>query len=180
MGAIDNILLMASYNEWMNAKLYEAAATLPAHELAADRKAFFRSILGTLNHIVVADTAWLKRFATHPAHYASLEYVRNLPAPTSLDQIVAADFDELRAHRAMLDAAIKGWTAEIREEDLRHILHYRNFKGVAGQRRFGSLVQHFFNHQTHHRGQVSTLLFQAGVDVGVTDLLALIPDEGTA
>jgi uncharacterized damage-inducible protein DinB len=58
------------------------------------------------------------------------------------------------------------------------VLRYQNTKGVPANRRFSSLLQHFFNHQTHHRGQVSTLLSQAGVDIGVTDLLALIPDEG--
>ena len=78
MGRCSHVVLMASYNEWMNARLYEAAGKLPAPELAADRGAFFKSVLGTLNHIVVADTAWLQRFATHPARYATLEPVRQL------------------------------------------------------------------------------------------------------
>ncbi|RYF36786.1 MAG: damage-inducible protein DinB, partial [Comamonadaceae bacterium] len=54
-------------------------------------------------------------------------------------------------------------------------LTYTSTAGVTSCRSFGALVQHFFNHQTHHRGQVSTLLFQSGVDVGMTDLLAVIP-----
>ena len=53
-------------------------------------------------------------------------------------------------------------------------------KGIVGRRKFSSLVLHFFNHQTHHRGQATTLLFQAGQDVGVTDLLMLIPNEAAA
>lgn len=175
-----NIVVMAAYNEWMNAKLYETAGKLSPQELAADRKAFFGSILGTLNHIVVGDTAWLKRFATHPAHYAALEPVRRLPAPVSLDQILYADFAALAAHRKMLDAVIGRWAAEVKEEHLAHMLEYRNVKGIPGRRLFSSLVMHFFNHQTHHRGQVTTLLHQAGHDVGVTDLLALIPNESPA
>ena len=174
------VVQMAAYNEWMNAKLYEAAGKLSAQELAADRKAFFGSILGTLNHIVVGDTGWLKRFAAHPAGYPALDPVRQLPAPASLDQVLFADFTALRAHRAMLDAVIKRWAAEVRDEHLGHVLNYRNFKGIEAQRRFGSLIMHFFNHQTHHRGQATTLLFQTGQDVGVTDLLALIPNEGVA
>ncbi len=50
----------------------------------------------------------------------------------------------------------------------------------AAARNFFSLVMHFFNHQAHHRGQVTTLLSQTGIDIGVTDLLALIPDEAGA
>ena len=180
MGLCSHIALMASYNEWMNARVYEAAGKLSAQELAADRGAYFKSVLGTLNHIMVADTGWLKRFAAHPARYAALEPVRQLAAPASLDQILFADLAALAAHRRMLDDLVKRWTAQVKEEHLAHLLEYRNFKGIPGRRRFESLVMHFFNHQTHHRGQVHTLLHQAGHDVGVTDLLALIPNEAAS
>ena len=168
---------MASYNEWMNAKLYAAAAKLTPQELAADRKAFFGSIMGTLNHIVVGDTIWLKRFATHPSNHAALESIRKMRTPAALDELLFTDLGALQKHRIILDEIIKQWTTTLTPEDLSHVLPYVSMKGVAAKKRFSSLVMHFFNHQTHHRGQVSTLLFQAGVDVGVTDLLALIPDE---
>lgn len=169
--------LMASYNEWMNARLYEAAAGLPGDALAQERSAFFGSIIGTLNHLVVGDTIWLKRFATHPSNPVALDPVRALPHPATLNEIVFADLPGLRTRRALLDAAIRDWTAALTEQDLEHVLVYANTKGVRSRKRFASLVMHFFNHQTHHRGQASALLFQAGVDVGVTDLLALIPNE---
>ena len=174
------VVQMAAYNDWMNARLYEAAGKLSAQELAVERKAFFGSIRGTLNHIVVGDTAWLNRFATHPAGYPALDPVRALPAPAALDQILFVDFGALRAHRTMLDEVTKRWAAEVQDEHLDHILQYRNFKGIASRKRFFSLVMHFFSHQTHHRGQATALLYQAGHDVGVTDLLALIPNESTA
>jgi len=176
MSLSKHVVLMATYNEWMNAKLYETAGKLPAEALAADRKAFFGSILGTLNHIVVGDTVWLKRFATHPAHYAALEPMRATELPRSLDQILFTDFAALSARRKELDGIIRAWAASVTEEDLGHTLQYANMKGVPARRQFGSLVMHFFNHQTHHRGQATTLLFQAGLDVGVTDLMALIPE----
>ena len=75
----------------------------------------------------------------------------------------------------MLDAVIKDWAAALTDAELASALDYANVKGVSASKRFGSLVVHFFNHQTHHRGQTTTLLYQAGVDVGLTDLLALIP-----
>lgn len=177
MTICSHIVLMASYNEWMNVKLYETAGKLPPQELAADRKAFFGSLIGTLNHIVVADTIWLKRFAAHPSNHHTLDPIRKLRAPLSLDELLFADIGELYAHRKMLDEIIKQWATALTQEDLSHALRYTNMKGVVAKKSFYSLVMHFFNHQTHHRGQATVLLSQAGADVGVTDLLALIPDE---
>ncbi|MBQ0831010.1 DinB family protein [Marinobacter sp.] len=169
--------LLATYNQWMNSKIYEAAGQLSETELAKDRSAFFGSILGTLNHILVGDTVWLKRFATHPSCEGSLQEVTNLPNPTSLSQIVFDDIGSLSEHRAWLDRQIVSWIAELTEGDLDFVLSYHNTKGIPSNKRYSSLVLHFFNHQTHHRGQVSALLSQAGADVGVTDLLALIPED---
>lgn len=177
MSRIDHIRLMAQYNEWMNARLYEAAMSLPGEELVADRRAFFGSILGTLNHLAVGDTIWLKRFADHPAHFDALEVIRTLPSPAALDQQLHSDIQGLSVYRKLLDKAITQWAHSLVEADLDHVLSYANTKGVVSGRSFFGLVMHFFNHQTHHRGQATTLLSQAGVDVGLTDLLALIPAE---
>lgn len=176
MSRTQHLCLMAEYNQWMNAKLYEAAMTLPDHELVADRKAFFGSILGTLNHLVLADTIWLKRFAAHSTNYPALEAVRNLPTPSNLNQLLFSDLRSLAKQRKLLDLAMVEWTKSISEGDLDSLLSYSNMKGVAAQKNFYSLMVHLFNHQTHHRGQATTLLSQAGVDVGVTDLIALIPN----
>ncbi len=173
-----HFVLLASYNRWMNERLYAAAGTLPAAELSRDRGAFFGSILGTLNHLVVADTLWLQRFPTLPARHEALDPVRALPAPAALDAVLFADFAELTAHRRRLDAIIEDWIGTLGETDLREVLDYANTRGHGFRRGLASLLLHMFNHQTHHRGQVTTLLSQAGVDVGVTDLLALIPDAG--
>lgn len=177
MSLKDHFELLASYNQWMNAKVYEAAGQLSAADLAKDRGAFFGSILGTLNHILVGDTIWLKRFAKHPSCLISLREVAGLPEPNSLDQIVFDDLGRLSEHRDWLDQRIKHWVADLSDNDLDFILSYRNSKGIAFNKRYSSLILHFFNHQTHHRGQVSTLLSQAGKDIGVTDLLAQIPEE---
>ena len=167
--------LMAAYNRWMNERLYAAAGTLGAEALAADKGAFFGSILGTLNHIAVADTIWLHRFAQHELSFASLGALAGFPQPSSLSQPLAPDLQGLRAYRQALDALIERWVAELTPGHLAADIAYRNMAGVAASRSFAALLQHFFNHQTHHRGQVSTLLCQSGVDVGVTDLLAIIP-----
>ncbi|QLG93474.1 DinB family protein [Pseudomonas yamanorum] len=174
MTRAENISLMATYNQWMNLKIYEAARGLSDEALLADRSAFFGSIIGTLNHLTLGDTVWLKRFAEHPAQYAALTPLSILDTPKRLDQLVFANIRELQAQRVWLDQIILDWAQSVSEPDLDQRLRYHNMRGVAADKNFYSLVTHFFNHQTHHRGQVTTLLTQAGRDVGDTDLLRLI------
>ncbi len=179
MNRVSHIGLMASYNQCMNEKLYKAAFQLPTMELVADRGAFFGSISSTLNHIAVGDTIWLKRFASHPANYKILQQL-SMQSPESLDQILFPEFTLLYDHRKNLDGIIAEWVSTITEADLDCELHYKNMKNVGSTKNFYSLLMHFFNHQTHHRGQVTTLFSQAGMNIGVTDLLAIIPNETDA
>ena len=171
----EDIVLMASYNASMNIKLYAAAATLPKDVLAADKGAFFGSILGTLNHIVAGDTIWLRRFMNHPSDFASLKAMTGIPVPAGLAYIYSEHLDSLLELRVRLDAIIEALAAELSDGDLLQPLSYRNSRGDC-RKNFGALLLHLFNHQTHHRGQASTLLSQSGVDIGVTDLLEWIPD----
>lgn len=167
--------LMAEYNRWMNDRVFEAASKLDHATLVADKGAFFGSILGTLNHIAVADTIWLHRFARHEASFSSLSALSSYPHPTSLSQSLAPDLASLRHYRNELDELIQRWVAELTPEHLSGNITYANMAGAKSSRSFAGLLLHFFNHQTHHRGQVTALLFQSGVDVGVTDLLAVVP-----
>jgi uncharacterized damage-inducible protein DinB len=172
------IALFADYNRWMNERLYEAAAGLTEAELAADRGAFFGSILGTLNHIAVADTVWMQRFAAHPPGFASLVEMAGLPSPRSLREPMAPDFAGLRAYRARLDALVLRWADELSPDHLAGSFSFARMSGERMTLRLGDVLLHFFNHQTHHRGQVSTLLSQLGIDIGVTDLLVKLPAVG--
>jgi uncharacterized damage-inducible protein DinB len=169
--------LLATYNRSMNQRVLEAAAKLDDAELSADKGAFFGSILGTLNHIAVADTIWLHRFAQHPGGFVALEQIASFARPTSLRQTIASDLASLGDYRQRLDGVIERWASELTFEHLDSTLAYANMAGVKSNKHFGAVLLHFFNHQTHHRGQVSTLLFQAGVDVGVTDFITFVPDD---
>ncbi|HEY5801241.1 MAG TPA: DinB family protein [Burkholderiaceae bacterium] len=169
-----DIVLFAGHNASINGKLYAAAAALPHAELSAERGAFFGSLLGTLNHIVAGDTIWLKRFSAHPAGLRSLQAMQEMALPAGLSEQFAADLPSLLVQRQRLDAIILAMADELTAGHLDAVLTYRNSRGQFS-RYFGSLLLHFFNHQTHHRGQASTLLSQAGIDLGVTDLLEAIP-----
>lgn len=153
---------MADYNRWMNERLYGACAGLDDAARRRDAGAYFRSIHGTLNHILLADRIWMGRFTGDPF------------ACGSLDEELYADFEELRAARAEEDARIVAWAAALGEDDLARVLRYESVVSPRPRRYpLWFAVTHFFNHQTHHRGQVTTLLSQCGVDPGVTDLIWL-------
>lgn len=177
MSLKSNFELMADYNQWINKSFYEAASKLSAEELSKDRGAFFGSIIATLNHILVGDIIWLKRFADHPAQFKTLDYVRLLNNPKGLNDVLYSELEALLEVRATMDSVIQEFTRELSQDVLLSSLSYYNTKGERSAKNLGQLILHLFNHQTHHRGQVSTLLNQAGVDVGVTDLLLKIPNE---
>lgn len=150
--------LMAAYNQWMNRKLYEVCAAIPDAQRREDRGAFFKSIHGTLNHLLFGDIAWMDRFEGRPRRYA-------------IGEEIHADFDHLRREREEMDAHIIDWVERLTDDWLEQPLEW--VSGVDGKTRRiprRILVTHMFNHQTHHRGQLTTLIKQLGYEPGVTDI----------
>lgn len=164
---------LARYNRWMNDKLYSLAATLSEEARRRDQGAFFKSIHGTFNHLLLADRVWLARFK---GEVPAGEFI-GPGGILSLDQELYADFEELRAERAVTDNELLTLTSELTEERLAAPLVYLR-RGVRQESPLWWAVTHLFNHQTHHRGQITTLLNQQGVDPGVTDLFAMLREEG--
>lgn len=151
--------LMADYNRWMNRKLYEVCAGMDDAARKQDRGAFFGSIHSTLNHILYGDLAFMSRFTGEP---------EEVP-PLGVDLYV--EFDEMRRVRAALDDRIVEWAAGLTAEWLAGTLTYESkVDGVTRTVPHWAIVTHMFNHETHHRGQATTLLSQAGLDVGTTDI----------
>ena len=172
-----NFLLHAQYNSWINKNMFDAAAKLSVEDINKDAGAFFGSIIGTLNHILVWDTTWLQRFAEHSIEYSSLKTIKKHHSPTSNEEILYAELDALQIARSAMDATITEFISETTEQDYDTIFSYHRVSGQKFYKKFGGMIQHVFNHQTHHRGQVTTLLFQMGVDPGVTDLLETLKEE---
>ena len=167
---------MAEYNHLMNQKIYAACEDLSNEALVQNRGAFFGSILGTLNHLAVGDTLWLKRFYAADLKFISLESVKDLPQPEALDSMLFTNLSELKSRRELLDQALLAFGKNVTEPALHSAITYKNTKGVESTKVFFSVLMHLFNHQTHHRGQITTLLSQIEIDVGVTDLVAIIPN----
>lgn len=171
--------LFAEYNRLMNTRLYDAASRLSADELRSDRGAFFKSVLGTLNHILVGDIIWLKRFSRHPSSEAALRYIAAIERPSSLDSVLFTDLNLLREQRVAVDDVIVEWIESLSETDIQKPLTYENMAGISFNKPLGSLISHLFLHQVHHRGQITTLLSQFGVDFGETDLVEIIGESRT-
>lgn len=157
---------MAAYNSEMNRRLYAAAARLSDAERKRDRGAFWGSLHGTLVHILWGDGQWMSRFAgwERPA------------TPIRDSRHMIEDWAELSARRVAADAGIERWAATVEARWLDADMTW--FSGAA-QREVTApnrlLVTHFFNHQTHHRGQAHALITAAGEKTEDTDLFLVVP-----
>ena len=139
--------MFAGYNAWCNARLYDAAATVSQADYRADRGAFFKSLHGTLNHLLVGDRIWMQRFTGKGE------------VPASLDAILYEDFANLRAAREAEDRRIIGYVEGLTEADLAGNIRFRTFvRPQEIEQPLWPALDHFFNHQTHHRGQAHALL----------------------
>jgi uncharacterized damage-inducible protein DinB len=172
MMSSDWVRALGRYNRWMNDKLYALAESVGDEARKRDLGAFFKSIHGTLNHLLVADRIWLGRFRGVVLTDGSI----GPGGIQSLDQELYADFEELRRERLLTDEELSEWIGGLDDERLAaNVVFIRR-----GQRQECPLwwtVAHVFNHQTHHRGQVTTLFSQLGIDPGVTDLYAMLREE---
>ena len=145
---IAHFQMLAQYNTLANSKIYDTCSLLPQEELNRIRPAFFKTIHGTLNHILIGDRIWLGRFAGE-----------EVPS-TGLDAILYPNFAELRQARIQEDARIEAFTKTITEDFLSQTITYRNNSGNIHTDPASLLLAHFFNHQTHHRGQIHDMLTQ--------------------
>jgi uncharacterized damage-inducible protein DinB len=162
---VDYVRMMAAYNTEMNRRLYDAAGRLSDMERRRDRGAFWRSIHGTLAHLIWGDKQWMARFAGWEKN------VLKLSESAQPDR----EFMALRAERTSIDARIEAWARRIDPAWLDGDLSW--FSGAAGRemsKPLSLLVPHFFNHQTHHRGQVHAMITAAGEQTGETDLMLIV------
>jgi uncharacterized damage-inducible protein DinB len=159
--------MLAAYNAWANRRIYEAAARLPEADYRADRGAFFKSVHGTFNHLLVADRIWMRRFTGEG------------DAPGRLDAILFEDLSELRRAREAEDERIVRYVDGLSEADLAGLIRYRTITNPKDiEQLLAPALVHFFNHQTHHRGQVHCLLTGLTGDAPSLDLLLLQRETG--
>ncbi|MEJ6781552.1 DinB family protein [Aminobacter sp. Piv2-1] len=155
-----HFMMMAAYNQWANERIYEAAADLSEEEFGRDTGAFFKSMRGTLNHLLVADRIWMKRFSGEG------------DAPAALDIVLHADFARLRAARQTEDKRILEWVNGLSEKAFAGRFTYMTVTDMRTiSQRLAPALDHFFNHQTHHRGQAHMVLTVLGRPSIILDLV---------
>lgn len=157
--------VLARYNRGANERVYQACRELSDEERRADRGAFFRSIHATLNHILVGDRTWLARFEGGSA------------PSTNLDAILYDDFASLWHARCAEDDRIDALVAGLSPAMLESEIEYVNNEGRLFRDPVRMLLIHFFNHQTHHRGQVHAMLTQTRVEAPVLDLHRVVKPD---
>lgn len=166
MATPEHFQLLARYNAWANARLYDAVGALPPEDVARDLGGFFGSLLGTLNHNLVGDLIWLQRLTGEGE------------APQRLDAILFDDLAKLRAARQQEDARLLAYAAALTAGALAGALTYRNTRGEAFSQPLAQVLAHIFNHQTHHRGQAHHMLSQLGAAPPSLDLIYFLREAG--
>ncbi len=150
---------LANYNTWANRKLYSVCGALDESDYFKERPSFFNSIHKTLNHLLVADVIWMARFLGENG------------APKTLDAILFEDFDGLQGARKVMDDKIIDFTISLTDQHLSEILGYTDMAGNPHDAPLSLALGHFFNHQTHHRGQVHGMLSAEMNDPPALDLM---------
>ncbi|MBP2235016.1 putative damage-inducible protein DinB [Sinorhizobium kostiense] len=164
---LDHYRMFADYNRWANRLVYAAAAELSDAEYRQDKGAFFGSLHRTLNHILTADRIWMKRFTQEGE------------APTRLDAVLHDELAGLAAARAAEDERIIAWIDGLDEARLAaHFTYTPLTRPEKIEQRLGPTLSHFFNHQTHHRGQAHAVLTALGRPSLTLDLVFFLRTEG--
>lgn len=137
---------LAEYNRWANARLYQAALTLNELDYRRNVGAFFKSLHGTLNHLLLTDRLWLKRLTSVGDH------------PSNLGAILYEDRVQLALARAEEDDRLVSFVATLDDNEISGPLTYMTTTGKKYEQSRADILTHLFNHQTHHRGQAHTIL----------------------
>ena len=163
----EHFTLMADYNAWANTRLYRMAARLSDADYRRDAGAYFGSLHGTLNHLLVADRIWLHRLTGSGTQ------------PRALNEILFEDLGQLRTAREAEDSRLVDYVASLTEARLAEDCDYRTLGGAPQRQRRRDILAHLFNHQTHHRGQAHAQLTRLGVrEPEPLDLLILQRERG--
>jgi uncharacterized damage-inducible protein DinB len=166
---------LALHNQSLNQRMIEATARLPHERQWANLGAFFKSIMGTLNHIYVTDIVWLQRVNAGTTPFAELTDIARIDSRGwNYSTIVFDELSQFEAARQQLDNTIVSWAHSLTERNLNEPMHYQNLRGIEYNKPLGAIVLQLFTHQIHHRGHVTCMLAQEGQLIDGTGFLNFI------
>lgn len=162
------VQMMARYNAWQNKQLFVVLDVMTFDELTKDRGAFFGSIHSTLNHLLWGDMLWLNRFDPSTPSASG--------DPTDSKSLFSSQA-EWRVERILTDARILAWSYKVTQAELEaDLTMFSRVLQAETKGPMSTCVPGFFNHQTHHRGQVHAMLTAAGYGAPVSDLFFMPED----
>tara|TARA_Y100001956_G_scaffold22734_1_gene22376 strand:- start:312 stop:854 length:543 start_codon:yes stop_codon:yes gene_type:complete len=171
-----NFKMMAAYNQRVNQQLLDVCASLSSQKLLQEHGSFFPSIMAHWNHILFGDLIMLQRLVENGLVTIDAKLLASLPRSTRVNDTFVSSYEELVELRNKVDNIYLDITAMWTVDDMWKAVQYTTTEGQKIERTLGEFVQHIFNHQTHHRGQMTCLLSQLNLDYGCMDLPVVVPE----
>ncbi len=170
---MEQFLLLAKYNRWMNQSIYKTCLAMGQGNVDKNQDSFFPSISKTLNHLLLGDLVWLYRCSGDKGVMRFVDGDGRDFKIKSLNQVVFSKLEELWEKRQAVDNDIVKYVESLIVDRINESVEYRSTDGCLHSKDLGVILTHWFNHQTHHRGQITALIHQQGYDFGTTDLISI-------
>jgi len=171
-----NFIMLSHYNQRMNVQLIECCALLPTDVLFKETNSFFSNIISYWNHILFGDLILLERLASNHIAGISPDDFTKLPSPKSPNDIYHNKFCDLAIVRKTVDELIIKYSSNLTDVECQKFITYQTTEGESITKAVSDITQHIFNHQAHHRGQLTCVLSQFGVNYGCMDLPVIVPE----
>jgi len=166
---------LAKYNESVNQSIMELLKPLKKEQVMMETKAYYPSIFATLLHNLIADLNWLRRYRDALKENKALNNGKLLSfEEKSLRLEFESDHTKFFPYRKQVDELMIQFVNELDESKMHLVIKYKNYKGEEIEKELWKTLLHLFNHQTHHRGQVSVLLDLIGIDHDYSSLVSRI------
>ncbi len=170
---MEQFVLLAKYNNWMNNSIYKTCLDMGQNNIDRDQASFFPSISKTMNHLLLGDIVWLYRCSSNKDVMRFIDGNGDNFRIGSLDQVIYSQLDQLHEKRKEIDDRIIDYIDSLKIDDIGGYIEYNSTDGSSHSKKLGLVLTHWFNHQTHHRGQITSLIHQQGYDFGTTDLIII-------
>lgn len=167
---------MSLYNQRINMQLIACCQALPSSMLEKETHSFFSNIINYWNHLLFGDLILLRRLAINNIAQLSLDDFADFPSPCSPNDIYCQNLSDIATLRKQVDALIIQYCQNLTDEACELFITYATTEGEQLTKAVADVTQHIFNHQTHHRGQLTCVLSQFNVDYGCMDLPVIVSE----
>ena len=176
MSLVSNFQMMAEYNKRINKQLIDCCQSLSNDELVKETHSFFPNIIAYWNHILFGDMILLGRLAKNEISSLTSNDFIELPTPKSPRDIYHENFSDIIVLRNKVDGLISQYCQDLTDAQCQQMITYQTTENVTITKKVADVTQHIFNHQTHHRGQLTCILSQLGIDYGCMDLPIIVAE----